>query len=102
MNQDEIDLRVANMRACFHARHYLDDDGTLRCFACQALVRSNPDAVMMVRETRTLTNGWIQPMFEFMRNQENRMRAELKMALLTDEPEIRHQERWVSDWQDRT
>lgn len=50
-------------------------------------------------EHRTLTDGWIQPMWAFMRDRENRLRVDVGLPVLPD-PIIREQSRWVTEWED--
>lgn len=45
----------------------------------------------MKPETRTLTNGWIQPLYGF---------AERMAGLPVPTPEIREQQRWTTEWED--
>lgn len=103
MNQDQIDRLVRRAQNCTHDRfHYLDHNGNRICLQCETFVRPIDGVAMLTREERTLTEGYVNPMWHFMRNQENRARVEFGLPPLTYEPKIQQQERWVTDWQDRT
>lgn len=55
----------------------------------------------MTPETRTLTDGWVQPMFEWSRQQAIRAHemAGLPVPHIPP-PEIREQQRFVTEWED--
>lgn len=98
----EVQRRVNLIQNCLHARcHYLDANGNRHCLQCDGMIREIPGVPMLRRETRTLTNGWVQPMWEWSRQQT--IRAHEMYGLPAPEipdPEIRHQERYLIDWQD--
>lgn len=45
----------------------------------------------MTAETRTLTNGWVQPLYAA---------PYIAAGLPVPKPEIREQQRWVTGWED--
>lgn len=101
MNQQEIDAAVRRVRDCQHNRwHYADQHGNRRCCQCDAFIREVPGAVIFREERRTLTDGWVQPGWRMHREIENRARADIGLPLLTKQPEIREQSRWVTEWAD--
>ena len=86
----EVQRRVNMIRNCLHRKlHEYDENGNRRCVQCEAMVR--PAGVPLLKqENRTLTNGFIQPLYGF---------HERMAGLPVPEPIIEQQVRYVTEWE---